>query len=59
MFLERDRDSHEQRIDEAGVLLGAPPLVGLGDGVGLPRLLPGHLAAHGRVIPLHGPAQLS
>nr|ACN36227.1 unknown [Zea mays] len=53
---------HEQRVDEAGVLLGAPPLAGLGDGVGLPRLLPGHLAApavRGRVIPLHGPAQLS
>jgi hypothetical protein len=62
LFLDRDRDSHEQRVDEAGVLLGAPPLAGLGDGVGLPRLLPGHLAApavRGRVIPLHGPAQLS
>lgn len=37
------------------MLLGAPPLAGLGDGVRLPGLLPRHLAA--AAPPVHGPAR--
>jgi hypothetical protein len=44
--------SHEQRVEEPAVLLGAPWLPGLGHGVGLPRLLPRRLVA-----PLHLPSR--